>query len=902
MNRITKIEKKYDSRQVQKMISFLLIGVAFVLSLSVPLRADNVSVKQIEIAIENIEKTIDEVDDSEEKIKTIDGSIEYLQNLSKEVSIMKEDTWRVANTFSGVEPVVLQTVRDTIDIARTIEKTAGRMSSYTFLLPKPQRMPTKAVLKAVEMFSGLFAFFCEGMTKSLENLATGMHSANVQSITLAGLKEPLYPGLRKQECREVYEQIIQAESYHKELGKVSSLLSSEINKLKKLKDSVQDVEEQYFLWIKQVASTVDSQIIAAKYNESAFSSLKKTFDEKLNSSKEALGSSIVAVYRSEMDDIITIAKREAKEGAEVMAFMNDAGKKIDEAQKILNGCEKYGIDVDIQKGGFDRDKEKYEEELDALKISTSDLIKKDGYLPRVLEEALEKRALHKAQWAAKDIEERCDAIKKLLDIPAQLSRITPNKELISLPAELPPEYEIPLKVKVSNVLNEPLVGAKVEFDSNGDVEVNPSVTNTDASGIASVSIVVQEEIQRYPAGSSVTVEVYNYEKTTRLNYVFAKPGVPVSIVTVSQPKAEGVPGTQLPDQWVVQVKDKDGYTINNTPLTIRFEALNGGGVSPDTISNPVGRSDFATHLTLGLEDGKGYKFQAKLFDSSGLNFYNFYEEITIQGKADSSYGSGAREIVTHIGFNVNSKFLAIDTITADVTKYPLKTSYVAPIQGAEVIRMKHEHYKTVTVVEDGEEKEKQVLDFTHPYDVSTTKAIKEQTPRIVAEPSKVVSIKTSEKLIKPKRVGKTEIKATINGITGYKPTHPECDKTIVETGIIKSGSVDISVVGIKEVDYTCSDKGDHFYRLDVNQNPALNIGVGSSITVSDGSWEDYINSHPSTSYLHVDIKTEGDLNFTRDSNNPKSGMLKGTGLARMSAYLKDSDGKNIIKKAYALQP
>lgn len=273
MNERTEIKKKYVFWQAKRMIGYFLTGM-FVLLLAGLSEASAPGLDQMRIVCENIEKAIEETEYSETKIEIIDESTEYLQNVNKEVLIMREEIWKVANTFSGTKPVVLDDVRATIDVARKIEQVAGKISLYSLPIPKPELMPVKAAIKAVEIFAGLFAFFGNGMTKSLENLATGMHSANIQSMTLGELKDPLYPGLRRQECLEVYHQIKQAEVLARELGEVSSLLTSEVSKLEKIKQAIQEVEEKYSVWVKKVASTVDSQTLASKYNQSVFDSLR----------------------------------------------------------------------------------------------------------------------------------------------------------------------------------------------------------------------------------------------------------------------------------------------------------------------------------------------------------------------------------------------------------------------------------------------------------------------------------------------------------------------------------------------------------------------------------------------------------------------------------------------------
>jgi len=208
-----------------------------------------------------------------------------------------------------------------------------------------------------------------------------------------------------------------------------------------------------------------------------------------------------------------------------------------------------------------------------------------------------------------------------------------------------------------------------------------------------------------------------------------------------------------------------------------------------------------------------------------------------------------------------------------------------------VDKKKHEHYKTVKV----EEEEVSVLDFSHSSDqVSNSRPFDEHKPLIIAKPSGVVSIDDTNRIIKSKGVGQTEIKATTSGITGYENAHPKCSATtVVKTGTLESELAAISVVGIKEVDYECNKDGDYFYLEYPGRMPRVDFEVAASVTISDGSWIDYLSGHL---VLHLEVKVDGDITFTQDEKKSYAGVLEGIGIAWVEAYLKDSDGKKRYRK------
>jgi len=675
MNERTEIKKKYVFWQSRRMIGYLLTGM-FVLLLAGFSDAATPGLAQMRIVCDNIEKAIEETEYSETKIEIIDAYIEYLQNVNKEVLVMREDMWKVANTFSGTQPVVFEGVRDVIVVAKTIESTAAIISKTNLIFKSTPIAPSLPMSVSTPVFlirnwSKIFIVFCNGVTKSFEDLATAMQSASIQSMTLGELKDPLYPGLSRQGRHEAYEQIRQARVLAQELGEVSSLLSSEVSKLGKIKQTILEVEKKYSVWVKKVAATVDDQRMDGKYNKSVFDSLRVEIEGVIDFAEGYLGSNTVADYKKAIGKIMTIANSEAEEGAEVMLLLKDAEKELEEAQTILDACEKYAIEVKLYKGFLAERKTEYEEAMKAIELETPPLMEEDAYPPRALEEALDKHELYKARSTVELVEHTYGMIKGLLNLATKLVRIAPTEELITLPPGVTYPHDIPLQVKLLNVLGEPLAGKHINFFGSGKLQVNPGAADTNKDGIVSATINVWKEIEENLAGSSVEVYIIaSGGRKIELRYIFAKPGKPASIVTVSRPQEVGASGAQLPDPWVVIVKDTDGNTINNIPLTVRFEALNGGNVSPEktTISVQEGESVsveeayFSTRLTLGAKDKENYRFRVGIVEPSG---HSFNGEITVQSDETSSYGK-KRQLPTSVGFSVRPTSLAVDTLTSDI--------------------------------------------------------------------------------------------------------------------------------------------------------------------------------------------------------------------------------------------
>jgi len=545
------------------------------------------------------------------------------------------------------------------------------------------------------------------------------------------------------------------------------------------------------------------------------------------------------------------------------------------------------VRAEHHKGLLDGYQQEYDQAMAGLNQDTPSLIDDKAYSPRAFEDALYSRDLFGAQLTASGLDHYYESVSDLLGIAAQLLRVEPDEDLIGLPATLPDRLEIPLRVKALNVLDQPLAGKSVNFFGQGDVQVSAVSATTNDDGLSTADIIVWKSIANNTSGSSVRAYIIDLGKTLELNYVFVKPGSPASIDALSLPGGEGAPGTQLPDAWVVAVKDAAGSIVNNIPLAVRFDALDGGGVSPIKTSNESGESLFSAKITLGDEEGS-YRFRVSLIEPSG---YTISQEIAVQADAASPYGAGARDIPTTVGFGPFKSLLAIDRITSDITMYPMQTSYDAPVGGVAVTRKTCEHYKTVKYTDDdGQEKEKQVLDFTHPYDeTSAWKLLEDAIPTIVASPSGPVSIDPSSKTITGQRTGQTDIKAVIPGITGYKQTHPNCGRTVAETGTIESQSSLLHIVGIKNVEYT-GNEGDIFYWPRLNQKSTTNIMISAEAKVSDGKWEDDANWYLLRNHLFLDVATEGGISFSPDSKCPYRGTLTGTGPARLYGYLKDSTG------------
>jgi len=287
------------------------VGIVLLACVSIS-RADVLGAGRVEVIYEQITGGINAADDPEDKLAIIDASIEYLQQIREKVDEAREDSWRVANLFSAPEPVNLAGVRNIIDVARKAEQTIKTIGLIMIPIPKPALLPVKLINKAAEGLVGFFAFMTEGVTKSLENLATGMHTANLQALTLADLKEPLYPGLRRKEFVEAYNAILNAGEMHRELGAVSSLLAGNIGSLQQMKAAIQAVEIDYKAWVKQTASLVDSQTRKGDYEASAFDERAAAMSAKIDEYAEALGIAGVSQYKSEINEIVAIAKREAE--------------------------------------------------------------------------------------------------------------------------------------------------------------------------------------------------------------------------------------------------------------------------------------------------------------------------------------------------------------------------------------------------------------------------------------------------------------------------------------------------------------------------------------------------------------------------------------------------------------
>jgi len=852
------------------------IGIVFLAWISISM-ADVLGAGRVEVIYDRITGAIAEADDPEDKLAIIDASIDYFQQIREKVNEAREDSWRVANLFSAPEPVNLTGVRNIIDAARKAEQTIKTIGLIMIPIPKPALLPVKLINKAAEGLVGFFAFMTEGVTKSLENLATGMHTANLQALTLADLKEPLYPGLRRKEFVEAYNAILTAGEMYGKLGAVSSQLADNIVALQQMRTAIQAVEIEYKAWVKQTASLVDSQTREGDYEGSAFDDRAAAMSAKIDEFAEALGSAGVSQYKHEINEIIAIAKREAEGGAETMKLLESAGDNLEEAKRILAGCEKCGVRAEHHKGLLDGCQQEYDQAMAGLNQDTPSLIDDKAYSPKAFDNALYSRDLFGVRLSASGLEHYCASVRELLGIAAQLVRVEPAEDLISLPATLPDRLEIPLRVKVLNVLDEPLTGKSVNFYGWGDVQVSAFSAAGDDDGLSTADIIVWKSISNNISGSSVRAYIIDHWKTLEPNYVFVKPGSPASIDTISRPADQGAPGTRLPDAWVVAVKDADGNRINNIPLAVRFEALDGGGVSPIKTSNESGGSLFSADITLGNAQ-KSYRFRVSLIDPTG---YTISQEIAVQADGASPYGSGSRDIPTEINFWPSYSWLAIDQISADMRWFPElsvavypETAYNFYVGGKTVTRQRCDH---------------------GPYDVLDpvygTKVIEGAVPTIVTSPPGLVSIDAHNKKIRVNnRLGKFDIKAAITGITGYAKAHPECYRTVVQTGTIESSKMEMRVVGLKGVRYYGHGVGPYTWDdIFWDANPASSVRIYASKLFSDGTdlgWSD-ISPNP-LEHVGLDVVTEGATAFTRSSLG--AGELTGAGLARLYGFLRDSNG------------
>jgi hypothetical protein len=856
--------------------------------------AASVLIPYMQSMVEQFRTVVANAPDTERKIMAIDEGLSVLRSLAQTNSLLREKTWNLAYRFTEAEPLQLLDREEFLEDVEYLKLIAEGLIKFIPIEPE-FKQPIRFVVKAM---LDVFVFFTEGMTRSFESLANGMHRANLQSLTLAEMKNPVYPGLTMSECLAAYQQIIHARTLVRELDATGCLVGDFINELIRMKQALQQVDQAHHAWVRRVAQAVDGQIQAANFQAGTLDGLETEMIDLVQAAKDLTPQDVLD-YTVSTEETIQVARQGASEGAQVMFQLNELEKQLETAGQILSACERYQIDVAFHRRQYQKDHQDFENVMKNLASNTASLIQETNYPPHALEEALAVKDLYGAQLTARSQLDRYgQRIPEWLAIPALLERVTPATALISLPLGISFPYKIPLQVKVLNVLGNPIPGVRVEFLGRGEAQGSPVAANTDSAGVAAGEITVWGGVLANPVGTSVEASVLEAGRTVRLDYAFAQAGNPSALVTLSRPQSPGMPGAILPDAWVVTVQDNQGNTVNNRSLAVQFEALDGGGITAEKTETqvspgdiiPVDQVQFRALITLGMESGKEYRFRVRLTNPAE---FTVSQEITVTADQNSTYGSAIVTYPTRFTFSFTPNALAQDLLTAEVTGRPQFVPYNTYVWGVSVERLKCEHYRVYNVTNaQGEVTTVRELEFAHPYDsLSSEGHLAQSRPEIRPKNEGVVKVDQSAMQILALKAGQTDVQAKIQGIIGYEKTHTNCSRTVVRLGPI-TNELPVRVVRIKEVAYLCGESGDHFFlQRSPDQTYEESFGVSAQVSVTD---ESKVESFHSKNSLRLAITTDPGMTSSVQSPNQFTGaiqgLLKGLGTARILAYLQDSKG------------
>lgn len=846
------------------------------------------SVKRIKSGVMKPEGTI-------ERLRLIDKGDAYLRDLHTQTTSLREEMHTLAHTYSGTRPVKLDDVRGLIDTAERVKAIIDEIQEIADTIQGTPEVPgVKDIVIgwAVDHGFELFLFFGKSLTTCLERLANGMHAANVQSMTLGELKEPVYPGLGRRECREVYEQIQKARALLRELQDVSRALSSGRSYLQRLRTAIEAVETECDSWTGRVADEIDLQLENVSAAPARFDSLAADMNAVINQAATDLGSQGVADYRQAVTQVVALAKEHVQEGVPVMDVLDDLPPLLSEAGGLLDAFEADGLDVAFERGRWQGATQDYHRVTAPFEVSTKSRLDPDAWQPRTLGEALVEHGLYGAGLTAGSIKDCItEMIEELRAKPAEVQRVTPATQLISLPSEITYPHAVPISVRVVNAAGGAVPGISVSFSTRGHVQITNHVVETASNGVVSTTAEVSSGIEENPAGALISAVVIAGGTRLETTYVFGQAGPPSEIKTVSGPQAAGRAGSRLPDLWMIQVLDADSNLVNNISLAVSFQALNGGSI--DAVKSAVtvtgetvvadGEARFSAAITLGHDHGTTNRYRVNLTEPSGMSVS---AEIGIRADTNSTYGTVATDLPTAITLALTEPVLAFDSLTEAVTTRSRSTPYYTTVHGVTVTPSECVHYKWVTNVVGGVTQVVHKVDFKHPYDAVSGLKTLAVDPQILG--ASHVKLDTDANTANAISVGRDVLRARASGMVGTVPAHPRCDlgRTIVQIGNVVSDPVTARVTRVRSVVYTCDQDG-----ADLFNNDYGNIAVATRCVVADGHLTEEFHSR---NYGRLWANASADIIFTPTapySDGVIRGQVRGTGKADLHAGLVDLDGK-----------
>jgi len=762
-------------------------------------------------------------------------------------------------------------------------------------------------------FTGFLKYYQKGMNaaiNSLERLGGRLGKWNRVAMDLGelntfagyeskGFNPYLYPGAK--EYSKAATEFLALKKQQERMKPIIALLRKLAAKLKYRQKMMAEFEDKsYPDWIKKVSAEFNSQLKSGEYKSKKFAALYDDFSENnMGKYKKYLTKDMKELYNSDASKSIALANSKAEEAAQAGAALKEANSKYAEATAILNACEKNDIDIEVFRQNLNETMKSLKESARAFNGSTIRYMEAYHYF--ALWDAIEKHEVYAVKLKSESILKRYNSIYKYTLEPAKIIRVSPKDGIINLPDKISKNLKKKIKVKVLNVLGKPLNGIELTFHTYGEIIAKERNIKTDKSGDAESEMTIFKDIKNNLANSKIKVYCNSANSYVKpLYYSFVKPGVPADIMQATAPGDAGAPSSLMKTPWEIYVVDKDGIIINNKPVSVRFQALDGGSVSIIKASLtpkgkeplPIDECKLSAKVKVGPENGKIYHYRATWYKGAK----SITKEIAV--RADETLKDDGRIIPHSIALNFANTPLAADKITADVLGYPREVSFKTTVVSTKVKNLKHDHFKMVDSIyyktvkytdKNGKAKTKKEkvtvkvsrLDFTHP--ISQILRIgrweedlkADESPRAKIIGARVVSIDSKNKKIEASSPGTSRLIAQITGIKTKKKTHDSCSKTLVTTGIISSDTSKVRVVRIKRVNYHTIDTNIFSTWL----APMLILHERSAhIILSDKS-----SKNKRTFY---DVITEGDSHYTQ-----RDKKIEGAGRAEIYSYIKDKNGK-----------